>query len=350
MKTDWHTYIKTPVDARLGQAYNAFCQEMFDDQRRIIHHLIDTYQPKRIACMGSGYLNDIPIKVLFTARRETYLIDWIDNISREGVKNRIISYKNGNHECLFCHHHLADKYCSNYSGVLSEEDQTCQAFSLVDEPVFACTNYKPGSLPNYVSHDVTNGHATNFAKRAEKIVSNSRTPKEAFVKAINLCRKSPHSINPIPIESDSIDLVTSSMVVSQFDNEPYVYFSKLLARQFGRQQLEKHQEKLVPLMEELRTLLFSLQVQGHVSELYRLVNKYNGKIYFSVELFRSLLQKPGHFLVQGIPTVLDILRKYFYFEFDAIPPESALRSSSAGQGTSIIQNHVLTPKEVPAEY
>lgn len=61
----------------------------------------------------------------------------------------------------------------------------------------------------------------------------------------------------------------SSMVVSQFDHEPYAFFSKLVTLQFGSC-LWAEEEQLRPLMEKLRSELFRLQVEGHVREIHRL--------------------------------------------------------------------------------
>jgi hypothetical protein len=101
-------------------------------------------------------------------------------------------------------------------------------------------------------------------------------------------------------------------------------------------------------METLRTNLFELLMDAHLSEIYRVVNKEHGKVYFSVELFSSQPQpeKDQYFLVQGMPQVLEKLRTLFLFDFSVIPLQRAYRRTKMGAQSSIIQSYVLTP--IPA--
>ena len=135
------------------------------------------------------------------------------------------------------------------------------------------------------------------------------------------------------------------MVVSQFDSEPYLYFSKLLKLEFGRERIFRKEKILLPLMEALRKTLFKIQLDGHVKELYRLVNKAQGNVYFSVELFRSLPERDEFFLVHEMPYVLNILSNYFLFDFTLFPLESTLKRMEIGEGRSVIQSYLLTPRD-----
>jgi hypothetical protein len=141
------------------------------------------------------------------------------------------------------------------------------------------------------------------------------------------------------------------MVVSQFDNEPYRYFSKLLELKFGREQILRKEKILMPLMKELRAALFKIQVEGHVREIYRLLNKEHGKVYFSAELFCALPHAEGpaprvgdYFMVHQMPDALEILSQFFFFDFQLIPPETSLRNTQIGEGHSVVQCYALTPK------
>jgi hypothetical protein len=62
-------------------------------------------------------------------------------------------------------------------------------------------------------------------------------PREAFLIAINECARTELIYGEIP--TGSLDLVTSTMVVSQFDHEPYTYFPRVLEAHFGRDKISK---------------------------------------------------------------------------------------------------------------
>ena len=97
-------------------------------------------------------------------------------------------------------------------------------------------------------------------------------------------------------------------------------------------------------MELLRAELFKYQMEGHVREMYRIVNKERGRVYFSAELFRSLPEDDTFFLVHNMPNALDILSQYFSFDFQTIPVEHTLQNTAMGDGVSIVQSYLLTPK------
>ncbi len=137
------------------------------------------------------------------------------------------------------------------------------------------------------------------------------------------------------------------MVISQFEHEPYGYFSKLLAQQFGPR-LVKEEKKLTPWMERLRSELFRVQAEGHIKEMYRLVNKDHGKVYFSVELFHARPDSDEFFLVQEIPQAMNILRQYFAFDFKSLPYDHTLHKIVVNDRPSIVQSYVLAPLRDPA--
>lgn len=97
----------------------------------------------------------------------------------------------------------------------------------------------------FLEADVTLGRATAFARRVERWVGFSKTPAQAFRKAIDELSRCSTVNEKIAIPPDSLDLVTSSMVVSQFDHEPYTFFSKLLALQFGSRLLAEEARLLL---------------------------------------------------------------------------------------------------------
>jgi hypothetical protein len=340
--------------ARVDPAHYAACRQAHDSaflaQRRWIGDLVTRHRPRRIVCLGAGFLNDIPIEILLAHDRQTVLVDWIEGVPREGLNGRIISDDGGAPACLFCRQPDPGRYCSHYAGCAPETAETCRAFSLIADPVTSCVNYAPGADPLFLTHDVTAGVATTFAEQALPIVRHSRSVRDAFSKAIDACRHPAREGRRLPIEDDAADIVTSSMLVSQFDNEPYRYFSLLLEHWFGRDEILRQEETVRPLMETLRSTLFQRQMAGHADELYRLVDKRRGRVFFAVELFQNIPESETYFLVQEIPRALDELRRRFFFEFSLIPPSRTLSAASIGDGPSLVQNYVLVPKPAVDPY
>lgn len=344
---DWDRYVRAVVsESQFGEAQRR-CQAALAEQRKTIGELIRDLRPRRIGCLGSGYLIDIPIEDLCEHAEQSFLVDWVADISLEGVRRSIIQETSGGYSCLFCHAAAPERFCAGYRGSPGDRESVCEAFRPAPEPSLSCGNYEPGSQPAFMTHDVTAGIATEFARRAAKLMPRSRTPEDAFKKAIVACRASAKTCDRIPIEDGSLDLVTSSMVASQFDAEPYTYFANILERRFGRDPLLAREGRLRSLMERLRSELFKIQMEGHARELHRLVAKQKGIVYFSVELFRSLGEGESYFLVHEIPRAMEILGKFFFFDFARSAPEVTLRPARMGNSISIIQSYVLRPNPNP---
>jgi hypothetical protein len=340
----WTQYLDANVNSQACNTSRQQCQSAMARQRELIARIAEQRRPETIACLGSGYLNDIPIQKLFEPGKDVALVDWIDGVSREGVAGSIISTKDGSYHCLFCDKCIGSLYCSNFTEELIGEG-VCSAFIPVEGETVTCGNYEPGLQPNFVAGDVTAGYSSNFAEAVEHKISKCKSPKEAFIKAIKTCDQIAVKRQHIPLQEDSIEFLTSSMVVSQFDVEPYNFFSVLLERTYGREKIQSLEKTLMPLMEKLRTKLFVDQVKQHVAEMFRLVKKDGtGRIYFSVELFRLNPDGKFYFLVQDMHEVLDIIGRYFWFDFDMLAESDVLHRSQMGDGISVVQNYILAPR------
>ncbi|PHR93990.1 MAG: hypothetical protein COA78_32200 [Blastopirellula sp.] len=339
----WDSYLAADVQsANLKQRLCA-CEAAFADHKSNIAKLIQQQNPTSVAILGAGYLNDIPLDDLVHGDRKVYLVDWIDDVSKVGVSNKILcTTDEGNTSCLFCSEKDPKSFCTNYTGELLS-DGLCTGYEPLSQPLDTCKNYEPGTNPRFLKADITGGVAVNFSKDMEKAIRNCKTAKQAFKKAIHIAENARFSA--MDIESDSIDLVTSSMIISQFDAEPYNYFATLLEQQFDTAEIQKHQKTLIPLMEQLRTKLFTQQVESHVKEIYRILKK-NGqaKAYLSAELFRSCSDQQ-FFLVQDMPKALEIIGQYFFFELGDQLETETLSKSNLGNGTSVNQCYVLSPKD-----
>lgn len=343
----WEQYLHIDPDTDYVDRCRLLSTPLFNDQKKLIRELYATLKPQRIACLGSGCLNDIPIDQFIKGGSVVYLVDWIPDISEKGFQSDLIGKEGDNYSCLFC---TLDRdpliFCTSFQKECPSQESVCDNFTPSPGPAVRCESYHPGSEPLFLNRDITSGRATAFAKRIALLVKSSNTPKQAFRKALEEARRCHAVDEKIPIEDHSLDLVTSSMVVSQFDHEPYGFFSKLLFQHFDSKIL-KEEASLIPLMEELRSEFFQIQIEGHIKELYRLVKKEGGRVYFSVELFHSLSDQNELFMVHEIPKAMEELGRYFFFDFQAIPHDQALRKIEKENQVSILTSFLLKPKEAP---
>lgn len=340
----WDNYVKAPMSQSVMNSHRRACGHALQRQRNLIKNLIEETRAQCIAFLGSGYLNDVPIELLFNNGNTTYFVDWIPEVSEEGLRGRIITEDEGRFNCLFCSCDDPSQYCCKFRGPISKPGNVCQAFRPVKEPCVYCENYMPGDRPDFVARDITAGRAKRFAEQANRLVLSCHSPEQAFQKAIRSCYADARYYEELPIDSNSVDVVTSSLVASQFDNEPYHYFSILLELRFGRERILQREKRLRNLMEQLRTALFKHQMDGHVREMYRILDKDGGKGFFSVELFRNLPGENRFFLIKEICFALEMLSQYFHFNFHHLAVKEILQAETMGDGTSIIQSYVITPR------
>ena len=121
-------------------------------------------------------------------------------------------------------------------------------------------------------------------------------------------------------------------------------FAGLLVEKFGAEQMLRKEARLMNVVEELRSDLFQVQVEGHAWEIHRILDKERGRAYLSLEMFRTVPgTKDEHYPVSMFGRALENLGRYFHFDFQSITPERALRASKIGEGISIIQSLVLKP-------
>jgi hypothetical protein len=339
----WDSYLSIDSDKEIGMEAWCLCEAAFASHKENISKLIKSLNPSSIAVLGSGYLNDIPLYDLIEENRKVYLVDWIDNISKVGVSKNIICRPDDNRiECLLCSESTGKRYCKNYTGEVLR-DRVCTGYESVKEPFDTCKNYDPATDPYFIKADITGGVARSFSEKIEEMIGTCNTVKQAFIKAGAIAERLKY--RSMEMESDSIELVTSSMILSQFDVEPYTFFASLLENKFGRAEILKHESKLLPLMEKLRTRLFISQVESHIKEMYRiLIKDGRSRAYLSAELFRSFSDGKRFFLVQDMSKALEIIGKYFFYEFDDDVGISTLKKSKLGDGISVNQSYVLTPK------
>jgi hypothetical protein len=345
-RSTWEHYLDAVRSApdEVVSSCRCACGAAFAKDRENLSALYQALKPKEIACLGSGCLNDIPIGDFLRGGSRVWLIDRIPGVSERGMACDLVRREQGTHACLVCELRDGAQFCKNFKTPSRADSMVCDNFCLLEGFPPRCTKYAPGTEPHILTADATLGRAACFATRAEELVAKARGPVQCFELALEECRRCcSETSRRLPVPSGSLDLVTSVMVMSQFEYEPYNFFSKLLARRFGEARLAEHKERLTPLMEELRSSLFRMQVEGHVQEMHRLVEKQRGRVYFSVELFEKHPERGDFFLVQGAPLMLEALGEYFFFDLELTGLDRALRSVEVGEGRSVIQTYVLAP-------
>ena len=334
-------------DAMISSCRSA-CGGTFAKDRENLSRFYRLFKPKEIGCLGSGCLNDIPIEEFLRGGSRVWLVDWIPGISEKSFAFDLIRSDDAGHACILCNlPGGGEHFCKNFKAP-EQKAHVCDNFCLTEGFPPRCARYAPGSEPRFITCDTTLGRATCFATSAERIVARAKTPAECFQAALEECRRSCWKLNrKLDIPDGTLDFVSSVMVMSQFEHEPFTFFSRLLARRFGEERLAKEEEHLAPLMEGLRAELLRMQVEGHAREMYRLVNKKRGHAYFSVELFEKHADRKDFFVVEGAASMLETLGNYFFFDFEALPLDRALRRVNVGEGRSVVQSFLLAPAPQP---
>ena len=340
----WGDYLRAPLTPEKFSRSRATYLHPMRVHRDLMERLARRYHPARIACLGAGFLNDIPLEAFIQEAETLYLVDWIPGIAREGFAGSIFDSKDDNLRCLLCDDRIATgRYCAAFRPPIRAPEQVCASFEPMPGRENLCVHYAPGDQPNFLEADITLGRGGGFARRSESLVARGKTLRQVFQRALAEGKRCARIEEEMEIPADSIDLVTASMVVSQFDHEPYAFFARLLAEKFGMEKMLENEEHLRPQVEQLRSLLFQIQAEGLVREMYRIVNKTQGRVFFSVEFFRSLNGEDRYFLVHEIPRAMETIAEYFQFEFESIPAEETITTFSQNEGTSVVQCFVLTP-------
>ncbi len=340
---DWESYL-TP--AGKFEDCRSNCLGSFFPQREKIQDLFKVLSPQSVLCMGAGYLNDIPVKEFLRAGSSIYLVDWAKNISREAFcKDIVIEDKEG-FNCCLSQAKDSQKYCRNYlTPNLFGKKNVCAHFKTADEDSSRCMNFEFGSEPSFLEEDVTQGKASKFAKRISAIVCETKSPKAVYKNALKEVTRLKKYSQTLPVEDHSIDMVTSSMVVSQFEFEPYGFMTQVMMQKFGRETLLEMETPLRPYMDKLRDALFILLIEGHIQEMHRVLTG-KGRAYFSMENFHLDRITGQWFQVRNFSAILAILEKYFWFDFDTLPGSFVADRVGIMGEESIVQTYVLAPKSL----
>ncbi len=345
MPTPWKDYLAVPYGSAIYGECQRRCGGSFAGQRDIMRRVFEATRPKVVACLGAGVLNDIPYQSLVRAGATIHLVDWLPGIVDAGIARSIIARDDdGAPDCVYCH--LADErartYCRHFRKPREPSAKVCENFVAGpgDPPI--CTAFDRSDFPVCHQEDVTEGYASAFAENVVDALREVRSWRQALAQANALAKRVRRHRTSLGIDTASVDLATSSMVVSQFEHEPYQYFSRQAAGMLGPP-TRNEERRLEPAMETLRATLLSNQIERHCEEIARILAP-GGRCLMSFELFHLNRETGRWFLVDEMHGALQILARRFDFDFDILPEERTVTRVDIGDSASLVHSFVLEPR------
>lgn len=347
MNITWTDYMNGRKDnsARYKECSQQF-REAFEQQRINITRVFEARSPEVIACLGAGILNDIPYEQFVHSGATIHLVDWISDSIDSGLDFSIISMdENSEASCTYCDPAIdcPGEYCCHYNAPASGDTKVCKAYKPSEDDPVRCASYKRAVKPFVKYEDVTGGYASAFGRQLGSVIDVARSWKQAITQSIDLAERITNHHSTIDIDDNSVQFVTSSMVVSQFEQEPYDFFSYRAVETLGKPR-QREQERLMPAVVKLRDTLLSNQIEGHCREIKRILSS-DGVCYMSFELFHYHSASGQWFSAPGMAGVLEIIGRWFTFEFDIIRPDEALVSFQRDEEPSLVGCYVLKARE-----
>lgn len=315
----WLDYISPPGQAARYGKNHRHNLPAFAGQREILRQVIQATHPASIACLGAGALNDVPYRMLVRDGVKIHLADWQAEAMEAGVAHTISRVRaDGPPACLYCalEDRAAGAYCRNFKLPRDAEKRRCAGFQPAPDDAERCATFIRGDEPRLHGEDVTAGYASSFAARLGDILPGARSWRQALAQARTLAREVRKQSAPLGIASGSIDLATSAMVLSQFEHEPYAYFSRQTQRLLGDPSKAENQ-KLKASLELLRDELLTRQVERHCDEILRIL-KPGGRCFMSFEMFHFDVAAGRWFLVEQMHRALETIAGRFRFNFDIL--------------------------------
>lgn len=231
------------------------------------------------------------------------------------------------------------EYCRHYEPWAASSSAVCSSFVPIPGPPLRCAAFERGERPSVHYEDVTAGYASGFGRQILNQLRHVRTWKQAFTRGKQLAAKVKRRRARMTIAAGSAHLVTSSMLVSQFDHEPYQYFARRTEEILGPPTTAE-EKGLLTAAESLRAMLFVSQVERHCEEIVRLLAP-GGRCYMSFEMFHVVPGSMQWFLVQNMAKALDIVARYFLFDFDMISEHESITRFQTDGRLSLVLSVVL---------
>ncbi|MCH8878981.1 MAG: hypothetical protein IID34_03760 [Planctomycetes bacterium] len=346
MLVGWDEYLK--VSNACDTFHDCFrgCRSAFEQHRRDIRCAVEVTRPKTVACLGAGVLNDIPYEFMVQSGASIYLVDWVPGSIEAGVDLSIIrTGDDGKPSCIYCNPTIAcpQTYCRHYQQASESKSTVCSNFVQVPGSPPRCAAFEKGEQPSVHYEDVTAGYSTEFGREILSELQHVRSWKQAFARAMALATRIGQHRTHTSIADSSVQLVTSSMVISQFDHEPYEYFARRAAEMLGPP-TAKEEERLLPVMKALHEVLLRRQVERHCEEIRRILAP-DGYCYMSFEMFHVVPAAAHWFLVERMAKALEIVGRHFLFNFDIIPHLQPMTHFQTGDTPSLTFSFMLTARQ-----
>lgn len=344
----WDAYLAGQGAAQAYRECRSRRAPAFRQQRAFIRRIIERTKPDVVACLGAGVLNDIPYRTLMGSGARLHLVDWLPGAIEAGVALSIIATDEaGGAHCAYCAlgGDRARECCANFHLSGPPSSAVCDRFVPTAGDPPACDAFEIGSWPQVHVEDVTGGYASAFALGLGPELRGVTTWKQAFARANALARRIGRPARQrqrLSIADASVDLVTSSMLLSQFEHEPYDYFAKQAARLIGPPGAGD-ERRLNRAMARLRDALVDQQVEEHCLEIRRILAP-GGRAFMSFELFHLNPERTDWFLVRETHRSLPALDQHFRFNFDIIGAGESLTRFQSGRAPSVVLALVLEAK------
>ncbi len=341
MTTSFADYLSPAADG--FAAYHSQFAGAFGDQRLRIAQVVGALQPKTVACFGAGGLSDIPFGEFLLAGTEVHLVDWVDGILEFGLANSILTHHDTGPECVFCEldEAQATDYCLNYSWPQPEAG-VCGAYVPATDGSTGCKSYRAGEQPHLHRADVTGGFASQFGEAISRGMGDVRSWRQALRLGAAHARTAKSARRILDLPDTSIDLITASMLISQFEHEPYAYFSRRASELLGPPSVAE-EKRLQGAVESLRTDLLRTQIDRLGEEIRRLLTP-DGRCYLSFEMFHQSDGEDSWFLVAPMVEALGRLGAVFDFDFETVPEATATGGFRGAEGHSVIHQYLLKAK------
>lgn len=346
LATEWDDYVAAPDATSAFRTCRQAHAPTFAKLRESIQHVARLTAPKTVACLGAGLLNDIPYGHFVENSETVHLVDWIPGIVDQGlVMSSVERDDKGQSRCIYCalSDERATRYCRGFAGSRDVPGGVCRNFRPAEGGIDACEAFERGEQPIVEVGDVTAGFATAFGRGANAELDSVRTWRQALRRGSTLSNKLKRHRTPLGIADSSVDLVTSSMVVSQFSHEPYDYYSKQAAVRLGTP-TPREERALKSAAGSLRSLLAREQVMRHRDEIERILAP-KGVCFLAFELYHYDDGIAQCFLVQEMLEALSAFAATLTFRFDLLPQGAVMREFETPMGKSLVHCVVLQRRE-----
>lgn len=344
MLDSWERYL-SPVHAQ--REFARCCSEAagtFEELRGVVERVFTRTKAKSVACLGAGMLNDLPYASFVASGAELHLVDWVPEIVEAGIGASIITEGAlGDAECIYCMpgQDRTRRYCTAFDSEDMQSAKLCGNYVPSSGAGIGCAAFQRGEEPHLYTEDATGGYASAFARGVSARLEAVRTWRQAFGVAGEFAKKLAHYEKNLSIPDGSIDLTVSSMVISQFEYEPYEFFAKQVAGRIGTPDFQD-EKRLMPALERLRSTLLTNSLEHHLDEIKRIMAP-DGVCLMTFEMFHYDPVQEEWFLVNEMHQALAMIAERFHFDFSLLEEGDDLVTFETKEHRSRVTCLVLRP-------